>query len=74
MAVEKRSYSLEQKAADYVKQRAKRLKKSASSVLSEIVLDAAQQEARDRVLAEYGAGVALPDAELKRWHKLLGGR
>src|SRR5262245_27015811 len=47
MPVSKRSYSLDQCAAEYLDRRAKKLKRSASSVLSELVAEAAQQEARD---------------------------
>ncbi len=72
MPVLKRSYSLDEKAAEYVQGRAKKLKQSASSVLSEIVLDAARQDARDRVLSEFGEGIEVPVADLRRWRKLLG--
>lgn len=72
MPVRKMSYSLDERAADFVARRARKLKRSASSVLSEIVMDAAQQEARDRVLAELGAGVEIPESELRRWRKALG--
>lgn len=72
MAVRKQSYSLEEGAAEYVARRAKRLKRSASSVLSEIVTEAARQEARDRVLAELGEGVEISEADVRRWQKALG--
>jgi hypothetical protein len=72
MPVHKRSYSLDPRAAEYVHQRAKKLKRSASSVLSELVMEAAQQEARDRALTELGAGVAISEADVQKWLKKLG--
>jgi hypothetical protein len=72
MAVIKRSYSLDQKAAEYVERRAKSVKRSASAVLSELVLEAAQQDARDRALSELGAGVDLSLREVERWLRKLG--
>lgn len=72
MPVHKRSYSLDAKAAEYVARRAKRLKRSASSVLSEIVAEAAQTEARDQVLAELGDGVTIDERDVERWLKKLG--
>ena len=72
MAVQKRSYSLDARAAEYVARRARRLKRSASAVLSDIVIDAAQQEARDRALAELGEGVEIREADVRRWQKALG--
>jgi hypothetical protein len=72
MPVSKRSYSLDPVAAEFVERRAKRLKRSASSVLSELIVDAAQQEARDRVLATLGSGVEIPEREVKRWLRKLG--
>lgn len=72
MPVRKQSYSLDQGAAEYVARRAKRLKRSASSVLSEIVIEAARQDARDRALAELGAGVEIADSDTLRWQKALG--
>jgi hypothetical protein len=72
MPVRKQSFSLEESAAEYVARRAKRLKRSASSVLSEIVIEAARQEARDRALLELGGGVAIDDADVLRWQKALG--
>src|SRR5450432_3622797 len=41
-------------ASLFLARRAKKLKRSASSVLSEIVAEAAQMEARDHALAELG--------------------
>ena len=72
MPVRKRSYSLDERAAEYVERRSKKLRRSASSVLSELVLDAAQQDARDRALAELGAGVDVSDREVQRWLRKLG--
>jgi hypothetical protein len=72
MPVHKRSYSLDPRAAEYLDRRAKKLKRSASSVLSELVVEAAQLEARDRVLDELGQGVAIPEREVQRWLKKLG--
>ena len=72
MAVEKRSYSLDPFAADYVQRRAKRLRRSASSVLSELIVQAAQQEARDRVLETLGEGVEISEREVARWMRKLG--
>jgi hypothetical protein len=72
MTVCKRSYSLDPSAVDYVERRAKKLKRSASSVLSEIIGEAAQQDARRRALDELGAGVDIPEREVQRWLKKLG--
>ncbi|HEU4620575.1 MAG TPA: hypothetical protein VFV10_21275 [Gammaproteobacteria bacterium] len=72
MPVTKRSYSLDQIADEYVRRRAKRVKRSASAVLSDLVLEAAQQEARDRALAELGTGVEISEREVERWLKKLG--
>ena len=72
MTVQKRSYSLDPRAVEYVHRRAKKLKRSASAVLSEIVVDAAQQDARDRVIAELGSGKEIPEREVQRWLKKLG--
>jgi vacuolar-type H+-ATPase subunit E/Vma4 len=72
MPVHKRSYSLDPRAAEYLDRRAKKLKRSASSVLSELVVEAAQLEARDRVLEELGEGVDVPEREVRRWLKKLG--
>ncbi len=72
MPVQKRSYSLDPHAADYLERRAKKLKRSASSVLSELIAEAAQQDARERVLEELGTGVTVPDREVQRWLRKLG--
>jgi hypothetical protein len=72
MPVHKRSYSIDAKAAEYLARRAKKLKRSASSVLSEIVVQAAQLEARDRALSEVGAGVEISEREVERWLTRLG--
>jgi hypothetical protein len=72
MTVRKRSYSLDSKAAEYIDRRAKKLKRSASSVLSDIVASAAEQDARERVLDELGSEVEIPEAEVQRWLKKLG--
>jgi hypothetical protein len=72
MPVRKRSYSLDEHAAQYLDRRAKRLKRSASSVLSELVEEAARQDARDRVLDEFGEGVDISERDVLRWLKKLG--
>lgn len=72
MTVHKRSYSLDPKAAEYLARRAKKLKRSASSVLSELIVEAAQQEARDKLLEELGAGVEIADRDVQKWLKKLG--
>lgn len=72
MATQKRSYSLDANAAAYLERRAKRLKRSASAVLSELIVEAAQQDARDRILDELGANVAIQDRDVQRWLKKLG--
>lgn len=72
MPVRKRSYSLDPHAAEYLERRAKKLKRSVSSVLSDLVVEAAQLEARDRVLEELGRGVDIPEREVQRWLKRLG--
>jgi hypothetical protein len=50
MAVRKGSYSLDERAAEYLDRRAKLTKRSASAVLSDLVAEAARQDARDRAL------------------------
>jgi len=70
--VRKRSYSLDERAAEYVDRRAKQLKRSASAVLSELVVEAARQDARDRALDELGAGVDIAEQDVRRWLKKLG--
>ena len=72
MAVRKRSYSLDERAAAYLDHAARRSRRSASSVLSEIVTEAARQEARDRALEALGAGVEIPERRVRRWLKRLG--
>ncbi|HEY3352519.1 MAG TPA: hypothetical protein VGQ83_04675 [Polyangia bacterium] len=72
MPVRKRSYSLDERAAEYLDRAARRTRRSASSILSEIVTEAARQEARDRALDELGAGVEVPEREVRRWLKRLG--
>ena len=72
MPVHKRSYSLDPRAAEYLDRRAKKLKRSASSVLSELVVEAAQLEARDRVLEELGEGIRIDERDVERWLKKLG--
>ncbi len=72
MAVRKRSYSLDERAAAYLDHAARGSGWSASSVLSELVTEAARQEARDRALAELGAGIEIPEREVRRWLKKLG--
>ena len=70
--VRKRSYSSDERAASYLDQRAKKLKRSASSVLSERVADAARQDARDRLLAELTDGAPVSEREVRRLLKKLG--
>lgn len=72
MPVQKRSYSLDEKAATYVDRRAKQLGRSASSVLSDLIAEAARQDARDRVLNELGTGVSISDRDVNHWLKKLG--
>ncbi len=72
MPVRKRSFSLDERAAAYLDRAAKRARRSASSVLSDLVREAAWQEARDRALEELGAGVVVPEREGRRWLKKLG--
>jgi hypothetical protein len=72
MPVRKRSYSLDEQAVSYLEQRAKRFKRSASSVLSELVAEAARQDARDRALQELGHGMDIPEREVLRWLRKLG--
>jgi hypothetical protein len=52
--------------------RTKKLKRSASAILSEIVVDAAQQDARERVITELGSGKEIPEREVQRWLRKLG--
>jgi len=56
----------------YLEQRAKRLKRSTSSVLSELIVEAAQHDARGRVLDELGSNVAVSERGVRRWLKKLG--
>jgi hypothetical protein len=56
----------------YLDRTAKRVKRSASAVLSDLVAEAARQEARDRALDELGAGVEISEREVQRWLKKLG--
>lgn len=72
MPVRKRSYSLDEKAAEYVQRSSKKLGRSASAVLSDLVLEAARQDARSRALEELGAGVEISESEVKRWLRKLG--
>jgi hypothetical protein len=72
MAVRKRSYSLDVKAAEYLARRAKRQRRSASAVLRDIVAEAAQQEAPERVLDDLSGGMEIPEREVQRWLKKLG--
>ena len=72
MPVQKRSYSLDASAAAYLDRRAKSQRRSASSVLSELVVEAAKLDARDRVLEEFGAGVQIRETDVQRWLKKLG--
>ena len=72
MPVRKRSYSLDERAASYLDQRAKKLKRSASAVLSDLVAEAARQDARGRLLDELGDGVAISERDVQRWLKKLG--
>jgi hypothetical protein len=72
MATQKRSFALDERAGAYVDRRAKQVRRSASAVLSELVLDAARQEARERALEALGAGVDISEREVNRWLKKLG--
>jgi hypothetical protein len=72
MAVRKRSYSLDERAAAYIDRTAKRVKRSASGVLTDLVAEAARQDARDRALEELGSGVEISDKDVRRWLKKLG--
>ena len=72
MTVRKGSYSLDERAAEYLNRRAKLSKRSASAVLSELIADAARQDARDRALEELGEGVEISEREVQRWLKKLG--
>jgi len=72
MTVRKRSFSLDPRAAEYVERRAKKLRRSASSIISDLVIEAAQQDARERVLTELAAGQEIPEREVQRWLKRLG--
>ena len=72
MAVRKRSYSLDERAAAYLDRTARRVKRSASAVLSDLVAEAARQDARDRSLEELGAGVEISEKDVQRWLKKLG--
>jgi hypothetical protein len=72
LTVRKGSYSLDEHAAEYLVRRAKLSKRSASAVLSELVQEAARQDARDRALEQLGAGVEIPEREVERWLKKLG--
>jgi hypothetical protein len=72
MPVRKRSYSLDERSAEYVDRKAKLLKRSSSSVLSDLVAEAARQDARDRVLEELGSGIEIPEHQVQRWLKKLG--
>jgi hypothetical protein len=72
LPVQKRSYSLDERAVAYVERKAKQVKHSSSAVLSELVLEAARQDARERALSELGAGVEISDREVNRWLKKLG--
>ena len=72
MPVRKRSYSLDERAAEYLDRTAKRAKRSASAVLSDLVAEAARQDARDHALEELGSGVDISEKEVRRWLKKLG--
>jgi hypothetical protein len=72
MTDRKGSYSLDEHAAGYLNRRAKLSKRSASAVLSELVAEAARQDARDRALQEHGEGVDISEREVQRWLKRLG--
>lgn len=72
MVVHKRSVSLDPMAAEYLARRAKRLNKSTSAVLNELVAEAARLDALDRALEEFGDGVDIPERDVERWLKKLG--
>ena len=63
---------MDEGAAQYLERKAKRTKRSASAVLSDLVIEAARLEARDRALEELGAGVEIPEREVRRWLRKLG--
>ena len=72
MTVRKRSYSIDSRAAAYLDRRAKKLKRSASAVLSDLVAEAAEQDARQRVLDDLAPGQEIQEREVQRWLKKLG--
>ena len=72
MPVRKRSYSLDERAAAYLDRRAKRFNRSASAVLSDLVTEAARQDARERALEALGRGVQISERAVQRWLKKLG--
>jgi transposase len=72
MAVRKGSYSLDERAAEYLHRKAKLTKRSASAVLSDLVAEAARQDARDRALEELGEGVEISERDVHRWLRKLG--
>jgi hypothetical protein len=71
MAVQKRSYSLDEKAAAYVDLRAKRFKRSASAVLSELVTALERRHAGALALLEAcrlsRAAITIPAAVVAEW-------
>ena len=72
MPVRKRSYSLDERAAAYLDRRAKRFNRSGSAVLSDLVTEAARQDARERALEALGRGVQISERAVQRWLKKLG--
>jgi hypothetical protein len=72
MPVRKRSYSLDERAASYLDRRAKRLRRSASAVLSELVVEAARQDALDRLIEDLAEGEPILEREVQRWLRKLG--
>ena len=52
--------------------RAKLAKRSASAILSDLVRDAAVQDARDRALDELGSGIDISERQVQRWLRKLG--
>ena len=63
---------LDERAANHLDRRAKKLGRSASAVLSDLVREAAQQEARDHVLEGLAPAESIAGSDVRRWLKRLG--
>jgi hypothetical protein len=72
MSVVKRTCSFDEDAWAYAQQRAKRLKKSVSAVVSEVLLEQRRFDARTRVLEEYGTDADVSDEALEKVARKLG--